>query len=261
MLALPNNVRVMFEVQDLKYATLATVSRCGMIWFSEETLTTRMIFQNYLAKLRQEPLDETEREVTKTGQPTDNLPGLNCQKQIADVLQPYFLPEDREDSLVTQAMALAGTRAHIMDLTRLRVLTAMFSLLNKGITSVISYNQLHSDFPLSLDTTSKYITNRLLYSIMWGFGGSMGLADREIYSNEIKNMAASQVTVALPDTSSLSLLDYGIEVENGEWFLWKSKVPSVEIETHKVTSPDVVIPTVDTIRHEEVLHSWLAEHR
>src|SRR5690606_29120988 len=39
------------------------------------------------------------------------------------------------------------------------------------------------------------------------------------------------------------------------------KVPVIEIETHKVTSPDVVIPTMDTIRHEEVLHSWLAEHR
>ena len=29
-LSLPPNVRIMFEVQDLKYATLATVSRCGM---------------------------------------------------------------------------------------------------------------------------------------------------------------------------------------------------------------------------------------
>jgi len=24
----------MFEVETLKYATLATVSRCGMVWFS-----------------------------------------------------------------------------------------------------------------------------------------------------------------------------------------------------------------------------------
>ena len=30
-LSLPPNVRIMFEVQDLKYATLATVSRCGMV--------------------------------------------------------------------------------------------------------------------------------------------------------------------------------------------------------------------------------------
>ncbi len=82
-LALPSNVRIMFEVQDLKYATLATVSRCGMvsiqlvliaafeglncvdtykIWFSEEVLTTQTIFENYLATLRNVPFDEQERE-------------------------------------------------------------------------------------------------------------------------------------------------------------------------------------------------------
>ncbi len=31
----------MFEVEDLKYATLATVSRCGMVWFSEEVVQVR----------------------------------------------------------------------------------------------------------------------------------------------------------------------------------------------------------------------------
>ena len=47
----------MFEVGDLKHATLATVSRCGMVWFSEDVLTNDMIFENYLATLRQIPLE------------------------------------------------------------------------------------------------------------------------------------------------------------------------------------------------------------
>jgi dynein heavy chain 1, cytosolic len=50
-LMIPNNVRLMFEVETLKYATLATVSRCGMVWFSEETVTTNMIFHHYLRRL------------------------------------------------------------------------------------------------------------------------------------------------------------------------------------------------------------------
>lgn len=57
-LSLPPNVRIMFEVQDLKYATLATVSRCGMVWFSEDVVTSEMIFANFLAKLRNIPLEE-----------------------------------------------------------------------------------------------------------------------------------------------------------------------------------------------------------
>lgn len=42
---------------------------------------------------------------------------------------------------------------------------------------------------------------------------------------------------------------------------WQSKVPQVEVETHKVASPDVVIPTIDTVRHESLLYTWLAEHK
>ena len=38
----------MFRVTDLYYATLATVSRCGMVWFSEDVLSTDMIFTNYI---------------------------------------------------------------------------------------------------------------------------------------------------------------------------------------------------------------------
>lgn len=48
---------------------------------------------------------------------------------------------------------------------------------------------------------------------------------------------------------------------SGEWIPWTSKVPVVEVETHKVAAPDVVIPTVDTVRHEALLYTWLAEHK
>ncbi|KAJ8868741.1 hypothetical protein PR048_030281 [Dryococelus australis] len=49
-------------VQDLKYATLATVSRCGMVWFSEDVLSTEMIFENYMFRLRHIPLEETDED-------------------------------------------------------------------------------------------------------------------------------------------------------------------------------------------------------
>ena len=35
----------------------------------------------------------------------------------------------------------------------------------------------------------------------------------------------------------------------------------MEIESHKVLSADVVIPTVDTVRHTEVLRGWLSAHK
>ena len=34
---------------------------------------------------------------------------------------------------------------------------------------------------------------------------------------------------------------------SGDWVPWSAKVPQVEVETHKVASPDVVVPTLDTV--------------
>ena len=48
---------------------------------------------------------------------------------------------------------------------------------------------------------------------------------------------------------------------SGDWVPWSAKVPQVEVETHKVASPDVVVPTLDTVRHESLLYTWLAEHK
>ena len=52
----------MFEVQDLRFATLATVSRCGMVWFSEDVLSLDMIFEHFLTRMRNISIDEGEEE-------------------------------------------------------------------------------------------------------------------------------------------------------------------------------------------------------
>jgi len=48
----------MFEVESLKYATLATVSRCGMVWFSEEVVNLDMVYFHYLQRLKQDDFDQ-----------------------------------------------------------------------------------------------------------------------------------------------------------------------------------------------------------
>lgn len=82
----------MFEVQDLKYATLATVSRCGMVWFSEDVVTTEMYFEHYIQRLRNIPLDEMEaanmrsRPAAVAGQQAGIAPTADSIKD--DVVSP-----------------------------------------------------------------------------------------------------------------------------------------------------------------------------
>ena len=57
-----------------------------------------------------------------------------------------------------------------------------------------------------------------------------------------------------------SIIDFNVET-SGEWSPWADKVPQIEIESNKITNSDIVIPTIDTIRHECLLYTWLNEHK
>ena len=80
-------VRIMFEVQDLKYATLATVSRCGMVWFSEDVVTPEMKIEHYLSKLRSLPLEESEEEMRHRFSKSQVSVGDSEDKVLSPVMQ------------------------------------------------------------------------------------------------------------------------------------------------------------------------------
>jgi dynein heavy chain 1 len=75
-LELPSCVRVFFEVDNLDYATPATVSRCGMnhytplcdmlgmVYFNDDTIDRTTLYTHFLKSLGQVPLDPAE---TRTG--------------------------------------------------------------------------------------------------------------------------------------------------------------------------------------------------
>lgn len=260
-LNLPSNVRIMFEVEHLKYATLATVSRCGMIWFSDDVIDPSMIYRNYLDTLAAVTLDADDEElidnVTRRSgisAPNISLPNLEIQQHVAGMLEPYFT----SDGLISAALQHVESFEHIMDFTTTRALNTLFSLVNKTVRNIIDYNNQHPDFPLSNDRMEQYVTRRLLLNIIWAFSGDCKLDARA----ELGNFLSSRSGIDVPlTTANLSLLDYDVSVNPDEWVPWQSKVPAIEIEAHAVTASDVVVPTVDTLRHEEVLYSWLSEHK
>lgn len=67
-ISIPGNVRLLFEVETLKYATLATVSRCGMVWFSQEVVSLQMIFNHYLMRLKQDDYDSINTQYQMEGE-------------------------------------------------------------------------------------------------------------------------------------------------------------------------------------------------
>ncbi|RUP48413.1 dynein heavy chain [Jimgerdemannia flammicorona] len=259
-LSLPPNVRVMFEVETLRYATLATVSRCGMVWFSEDVITLPMIFTHYLETLRNVSMDEVEEDLpARRGAETEDnaiSPNLLTQRAIASILTPHLTDED---GLVAKALRYADSLEHIMDFTIMRVMGTLFSLLNKTARNIIEYNAQHPDFPMSADHLEGYVSKRLVYAVIWSFSGDSKLELRAKLGDYVRGITT--IDLPLAGSGGTTIIDFDVSVTNGEWVPWQAKVPVIEIETHKVADADMIIPTIDTVRHEEILYSWLSEHK
>jgi dynein heavy chain 1 len=250
-LNLPPNVRIMFEVESLKYATLATVSRCGMVWFNADTVTPTMMISNYVEGLRTKVFEDLDEDSVPAGSAA--IRAQDAQDTVATILKQFL----EVDDLVLKALDEAKKYNHIMEFTDIRALNTLFSLLNKTCRNVLEYNAQHPDFPLDPEQIESYISKKLLLTLVWSLTGDCPLADRKAFGQYITGMS----TIDLPPDGESSLIDYDVTLPKSEWTSWQSQVPTIDINTHSVTQTDVIIPTVDTVRHEDVLYSWLAEHK
>ncbi|PHH56049.1 Dynein heavy chain, cytoplasmic [Ceratocystis fimbriata CBS 114723] len=253
-LSLPSNVRIMFEVETLKYATLATVSRCGMVWFNEDIVSPDMMVSQYLDGIRSVPFEDLDEDVVGTGQTAAKT--LTTQCQVADLLQRYLTSGDFIHHALNEA--ITGGYRHIMEITVARVLTTLFSLLNKTVRDIIEYNGQHSDFPLEEEQMEGFVSKKLLLALVWSFTGDCPLLDRKAFGDKLGSFADFGEA---PLDGNSSLIDFDVTLPKAEWMPWQQQVPTIEVNTHSITQTDVVIPTLDTIRHEDVLYSWLADHK
>ncbi|KAF6768135.1 hypothetical protein AHF37_06451 [Paragonimus kellicotti] len=252
-LGIPPNVRIMFEVQNLRYATLATVSRCGMVWFSEDVITPELVMEHFVRQLQNVPLDEGEEESMGFG-----IAAVSSEVAATspDQLSSPGFP-DAPGPLSTN-VPMSATIQVTMGCCKYAHPTfrrCMFSMLKQCIRNIMAYNMAHPDFPMSSDQMESYVSKSLVNAIIWSMCGDGRLSTREDLGNYLREIT----TIPLPPPG-LPIIDYEVTL-NGDWQPWSQKVPVIEVETHKITSMDVVVPTMDTVRHEALLYLWLAEHR
>ena len=260
-LSVPPNVRIMFEVESLKYATLATVSRCGMVWFSEDIVTIDMMFSHYLKRLKQNNFDDAMNYLANQSgaamefeSKNENDVNAQVRSKASDCIKVFFEP----NNLVQKALEAVEKYTHVMVFTKIRVIESMFALLRRGTTNIIDYNDNHSEFPMSDEQIFTYMSKWLIISMIWGFGGSLSLGNRTDFSEKLKQFTSD---IEFPNDDNFQMIDYYVDMGENKWNPWKSKVPNTEIDSKKVSDADVVIPTVDTVRHQEILCSWISEHR
>ncbi|KAF4732244.1 hypothetical protein FOZ63_029748, partial [Perkinsus olseni] len=248
-LLLPPSVRILFEVDSLKYATMATVSRCGMIWFSPETVTDEMICLRELKGLSSARMLPFLPAGGRLGDSHSD-----SREGCVDTLLRFFHPGGLVCRSLSYVKELPAT-AHIMPFTSTRGINAMFSLLSHYVDRAITSCR-------NASIREKYLDKALILSVCWGFGSSLSLSDREQFVRFVASEAeACGVPVPMNSTSSSCLLDYEVRAMDGEWAPWSNKVRSVDLDASQVLDADLVIPTIDTERHGQCINAWIASRR
>eukprot|EP00004_Rigifila_ramosa_P014268 TRINITY_DN3231_c0_g3_i5.p1 TRINITY_DN3231_c0_g3~~TRINITY_DN3231_c0_g3_i5.p1 ORF type:complete len:3059 (-),score=575.29 TRINITY_DN3231_c0_g3_i5:95-9271(-) len=273
-LPLPHSVRIIFEVQDLQHATLATVSRCGMVWFSAGCVSSQMLCRHLMAELRAEDpqaYQHTEGngallaapKVPPTAAPTGAAPVESeealLQRQCADLIEPLVNDKDQL-SLVFRALHFVANQPHIMPFSEARMLSTLFALLRQVIVNMLEFHASRPGFPLPEDILKIVVERKVLLAVLWAFGGDMAPSDRVEYAKFLAT-ATSSAPTSIDRDPEISLLDFEVRSEDGEWVMLRKRVQPLELEAHRVLSTDIMVPTVDTLRNSQVIQSFLAQQR
>lgn len=239
-IALPSNVKIVFETDSLKYATPATVSRCGMIWFTNKLNTPRVLLKSYINKITSKKFDFDEQNTTKAREIKvlfteiikENL--LSGDSKLEDIIDKSaklrhvfkYLPKEKLDMFVT----IYGTH-----LSKLMIECS-------SNESVFDQNDIR-----------EYAYKAFLLSLFWAFAGDCPVQEHtqfNIYLTSIFTASASEI----------NLYDQTISIPDMTWTNWHSLVGNIDI-AYEGINDQLIIPTADTTRLSHFIETFVQENK
>ncbi len=254
-LALPHNVRIIFEVDQLRYATLATVSRCGMVWFGDGLVQPHMMATRWL-ECKAAGVDPEPQCWSGASGRTDSHRDASSEMALHAACLAASRPMLAKEGLLESALAYAATRQHIMPFSPKQATLSFVALLASGVARVHEYNAENPD-GLGANAVTQFLAKNAMHALVWALGGSMTFDSRK----EMYQWLQGVVSQELPNDPARTLFDYEVRLSDGEWTLVEDRVPMMEVDTQRISSGDVLVTTPETLIHQEILRALLRQRR
>lgn len=246
-LQLPANIKIFFEVDSLKYTTPATITRCGMIWFDKSFLKLHHLFLHMLYHLDIDLDMDVRNRIIYKGESITNI----VKDTVQEVLNPNMLEEINR---------LASNIPHAMEFTGERALATFFTLMRSYCHRLVKYIKYNENGPV--DDIKKYIKICIFLCIAWGFAGDCTVADRDVFVLQLKELAIRTLMIPLEMAKPhINYMDYDISLPQCDLVTWGNTVKEIELDPYDINNPNLIVPTEDTAKHENLIYSFLQEHR
>lgn len=237
IIAMSNNMNLIFEPMDLAVASPATVSRCGMVYVEPE-------------RLGWEPLFESWRNVS--------LP------------KTFFENEELEVNMLVEWM-VEPTLRQIE--TKMKLTAPMMrqnlvmSLLKLFGDSLKFFNEQTVFEAIEEKERIKIIDCLFVFSMVWSLGAAVVSHDRRTFTiwlrrligldvAEIKNKG-KKITPSIPENGSF--YDYIYIIEQRNWRHWtEAEITDINAEIPaKILPNEIIVATVDTVRYTYLLEKMI----
>ena len=229
-LSLGGNVRIIFEVDTLRYATPATVSRCGMVYFSLSTVTNVMMSSHFLSSVE----DELHRETLR--------PLLLERKEEG---------EAESEGPVLRLLTQVLEWEHVMEMSAAQMMNTFFEMMRGTMEELEGRKAKGLGFELSREQEEGHLRRSAVTAVEWAMGGALLRAEDK---TKLQQLMSAELGSVVPEGGSE---EWRSSLDHNQWQPWADAVEAVEIDVHQCASPDVVIPTVDTVRHRALIAALL----
>ena len=245
-LLMGQNVKLMFESQNVDNASPATVSRCGMVYMSSSGLNWKPLLSTWLKR---------------TGLKMKN------KHTITNLFEKSF-NQVLEFSVSSLKYVMNVLQVHVLH-TLLSLLEALLPSVKKPVDTTISQGSLESsswktpakpDLPENFkileveeEETSDFILEQVyIFALIWAIGGFLENIDRI----KLQHYIRKRTDLNLPKIQDQDLFDFQVDALTGNWLHWKTLmvhyVPP-EINPHSYGS--LLIPNISSLRMEFLIKS------
>ena len=201
--------RLVFECEDLRNATLATVSRAGMIYITEEDITYKPYINSWFMKNKDLFKDQKNKE-------SDNLRELIEKKYLTDA----FILE----ITINKNLNICMKTSWLIRIKNFLLLIESLLLSKK-------------------DTSDKsYLEKIVIFALCWSIGSLYEQENRRVFHEILKSMCKAPI----PELEGeKTIFEYTIEGNN--WEPWKTD-EYLNLKNEISNFSQLLVPTMDSTR-------------
>jgi dynein heavy chain len=212
-------MRILFEVQDLAVASPATVSRCGMVYVPAEILGWKPFVYSWVQSTFSDNSlldDELQAEL------------LRLFDSSMDAI--FKLKKTLQEQIATVEVQSAKNICNFLDVL------------------------IHPDSGFrpqdKPDKKAKFLSSAFVFAFVWGVGGALKTQCRDKFSDIVRHLFGSKVSIPIAE----SVFEYCLDIKKSvaTFRHWNELVPTFTLDK-SVSYFSIIVPTIDTVRYDFIL--------